>query len=169
MAIRMSAKTVVASSKWTPQLAPSVRRIFELYAYHGLTLDALLKRLAAEGIIYRQSMPKFNRSSVHAILRDRSYLGEVEFRKQWYPGKQTPLVDRETWNRVQALMGGHVYQSHEMTYAGELMQCRRLRPSDHRRTQDQVDEHRRATLHLLPLHLLQRGRPSAHARDGSSS
>jgi DNA invertase Pin-like site-specific DNA recombinase len=102
---------------------PIVRRIFELYAYRGLTLDALVKQLADEGVVYRPAMPRFNRSSVHAILRDRSYLGEVEFRKQWHPGKQQPLVDRETWNRVQALLGGHVYQSHEMTYAGELMQC----------------------------------------------
>ncbi|HEY2759600.1 MAG TPA: recombinase zinc beta ribbon domain-containing protein, partial [Pirellulales bacterium] len=46
-----------------------------------------------------------------------------EFRGQWYPGRHEPIMDRTTWNRVQALLGGHVYQSHELTYASELIQC----------------------------------------------
>lgn len=39
------------------------------------------------------------------------------------PGKHEPLTDRATWDRVQALLGGHVYQSHEMTYASERIAC----------------------------------------------
>ena len=106
-----------------PVTAPNVRRVFELYAYHNLTLDGVIDRMAAEGRIYRASVPKFLRGSLHAILRDRAYIGEIEHRGQWYPGKHEPLVERGTWDRVQALLGGHVYQSHEMTYAGEIMQC----------------------------------------------
>ena len=48
--------------------APKVRRIFELFAYHGCTLDMLIERLAAEGIVYRDAMPRFPRSTLHAIL-----------------------------------------------------------------------------------------------------
>lgn len=33
------------------------------------------------------------------------------------------FVDRATWDRVQGLLGGHIYQSHEMTYAGQRMIC----------------------------------------------
>ena len=106
-----------------PVPGENVRRIFELYAYHTLTLDGVVERLARDGLTYRSSLPRFNRSSVHAILRDRSYIGEVEYRGQWYPGKHSPLVNRDTWDRVQALLGGHVYQSHELTYAGDLIQC----------------------------------------------
>jgi site-specific DNA recombinase len=47
----------------------------------------------------------------------------VRFRGEWYPGKHEPLVDRMTWDRVQALLGGATYQAHEMTYAGEFMTC----------------------------------------------
>ena len=106
-----------------PVPADNVKRIFQLFAYHNHTLDTLIEKLAAEGRQFRSSTPKFPRSSVHNILKDRAYIGEIEFRGQWYPGKHEPLIDRETWDRVQALLGGHVYQSLSLTYAGELIQC----------------------------------------------
>ena len=106
-----------------PVPADNVKRIFQLFAYHNHTLDTLIEKLAAEARQFRSSMPKFPRSSVHNILKDRAYIGEIEFRGQWYPGKHEPLIDREIWDRVQALLGGHVYQSLSLTYAGELIQC----------------------------------------------
>ncbi len=106
-----------------PVAADNVRRIFHLFAWDHHTLDTLVEKLGAEGRLFRASMPKFPRSSVHNILKDRAYIGEIEFRGEWYPGKHEPLIDRATWNRVQALLGGHVYQSHALTYAGDIIQC----------------------------------------------
>jgi hypothetical protein len=102
---------------------PTVRRIFELFAHQSLTLDTLADRLRDEGLTYRASTPKFPRSSLHTILRDRAYIGEVEYQGNWYPGKHEPLVDRATWDRVQTILGGHIYQSHELTYAGDRIKC----------------------------------------------
>ena len=106
-----------------PVNGPKIRRLFHLYAYGNLTLDGVVERLVEEGTAYRDSQFKFQRSMVHTMLRDRAYIGEIEHRGQWYPGKHEPLVDRDTWNRVQALLGGHVYRSHDLTFAGEWMQC----------------------------------------------
>jgi site-specific DNA recombinase len=106
-----------------PVPAENVKRIFHLFAYENHTLDTLVEKLAAEGRQFRASTPKFPRSSIHNILKDRAYIGELEFRGQWYPGKHEPLIDRATWDRVQALLGGHIYQSHAHTYAGDLIQC----------------------------------------------
>jgi site-specific DNA recombinase len=106
-----------------PQEAANVRRIFHLYAYENLTLDGLVERINAEGLVYRASTPKFPRSSAHFILRDRSYIGEIFHKGEWYPGKHEPLIDRPTWDRVQALLGGQNYHYHELTYAGEFMTC----------------------------------------------
>ncbi len=103
--------------------AATVRRVFHLYAYQPLTLDALRDRLHHEGVTYRPSSPSFNRTKLHAMLTDRSYIGEIPFKNQWYPGKQEPLVDRATWDRVQALLGDKVYHAHQMTYAGDAMTC----------------------------------------------
>ncbi|MGA2035163.1 MAG: recombinase family protein, partial [Thermoguttaceae bacterium] len=106
-----------------PVNGPKIKRIFDLFAYHGLTLDMLIERLAAEGVVYRDTMPRFPRSTLHAILHDRAYIGEVEHKGQWFPGKHSPLVDRETWDRVQALLGGQVYRTHELTYGSDLITC----------------------------------------------
>ncbi|MHB8899153.1 MAG: recombinase family protein [Thermoguttaceae bacterium] len=102
---------------------PKVARIFHLYAYQGHTLDSLKEKLVEEGIVFSDRQPRFCRSKLHLILRDRAYIGEVSFRGQWYPGTHRPLVDRATWDRVQVLLGDKVYRSHELTYAGDLIAC----------------------------------------------
>ena len=89
-----------------PVPAANVRRIFHLYAYENLTLDGLVERINAEGLVFRASQPKFPRSTVHTILKDRAYIGEILHKGQWYPGKHEPLIDRATWDRVQVLLGG---------------------------------------------------------------
>ncbi len=106
-----------------PEEAANVRRIFHLYAYENVTLDGLVERLHADGRVFRQEQPKFPRSMVHAILKDRAYIGEILHKGEWYPGKHEVLIDRATWDRVQALLGGHVYHAQYLTYAGRLIQC----------------------------------------------
>ena len=107
-----------------PVNGTKVTKVFELYAYHHLTLDSLLERLYQEGIYYTDSMPRFTRSKLYTILRDRSYIGEVKYQGQWHPGTHKALVDRVTWDTVQVLLGEKVYRSHELTYAGGLIQCK---------------------------------------------
>ena len=103
--------------------AKRVRRIFELYAFHGHTLDSLVDQLDEEGIPYTASQRRFARSKLHNILRDRAYIGELKYHDEWYPGTHRPIVDRGTFDRVQVLMGEQTYQSHELLYAGELITC----------------------------------------------
>lgn len=105
------------------EAADNVRRIFHLFAYEPLTLDSLVARLQTEGRRFRPESPAFPRSSVHNILLDRAYIGDIEFRGQWFPGTQEPLIDRATWNRVQVLLGGKTYKAHGLTYAGGFLRC----------------------------------------------
>lgn len=102
---------------------PKIPRIFDLYAFHGKTLDTLGDALAAEGIAYTSRLPRFTRSKLHEILRDRAYIGEVEHKGKWYPGTHRPLVNRATWDRVQILLGEKVYRSHEHVFGGEFVRC----------------------------------------------
>ncbi|HEY3319585.1 MAG TPA: recombinase family protein [Planctomycetota bacterium] len=106
-----------------PDEAPQVRQIFELFAFHHHTLASLQQRLCELGIIYKPDHPDFPLSQVYDILTQRSYIGEIFYLGQWYPGKQEPLVQRSTFDRVQTLLGGCVYRSHQMTYASELITC----------------------------------------------
>ena len=124
---RYGYKNVRKDGRGLIQIAPresgNVRQIYQWYAHEALTLDMLMQRIAASGMTFREASPKFNRSTVHELLTDRSYIGEVPFKGNWYPGQHEPIVDRVTWNRVQALLGGSTYRAHEMTYAGELIRC----------------------------------------------
>ena len=106
-----------------PDDGPKVSRVFRLFAYEGLTLDTLAERLAEDGVSYRPSSAKWPRSTLHALLRHRAYIGEVPHQGEWHPGRHEPLTDRETWDRVQTLLGSKVYRSHELVYAGGLIAC----------------------------------------------
>jgi DNA invertase Pin-like site-specific DNA recombinase len=118
--VRLDGRSVVQIDQ---EDSPKIRRIHDMYAYEVHTLDSLIDALRAEGIEYTAACPEFTRSKVHAILRDRSYLGEVRFRGQWYPGTHEPIIDRLTWDRNQVLLGEKVYRTHEFTYACELIKC----------------------------------------------
>ncbi|REJ79775.1 MAG: recombinase family protein [Planctomycetota bacterium] len=106
-----------------PDHGPKVQRIFDLYAYHGHTLDSLRDTLFAEGVIYKPSQPRFTRSHLHSILNHRAYSGDVPYHGDWLPGQHEPLIDRGTWQRVQTMLNQHVYRSHELPFAGELTEC----------------------------------------------
>jgi len=100
-----------------------VQRIFELYATRNNTLDSLSAALIREGVTYTDSRPEFVRSTLHNILRDRSYVGEVFYQDQWFPGQHEPLVDLTTFSRVQTLLGGKTYNAHSSVYGSNLIQC----------------------------------------------
>lgn len=105
--------------------ARGVRRIFEFYAYQHHTLDSLSEVLDAEGLTYTASKPRFTRSKLYSMLQDRSCLGEVYYRGQWYPGKQPPLIDQTTFNCVNTLLGQKTYNAHESVYGSGMVVCGR--------------------------------------------
>ncbi|REJ64795.1 MAG: recombinase family protein, partial [Planctomycetota bacterium] len=106
-----------------PEHGPKIERIFELYAFHGHTLDSLVAHLAETGVSYSESAPRFTRSKLHTILRDRAYIGEIAYHGEWYPGSHEPLVSRAVFDRVQALLGEQTYQSHDLVYGCERITC----------------------------------------------
>lgn len=106
-----------------PEHGCKIPQIFELYAYHNHSIDSLLQHLLDVGINYTDPAPKFTRSKLHSILRDRAYIGELQFHGEWYPGRHDPLVDRTTFDRVQVRLGDQVYQSHDLLYGSERIVC----------------------------------------------
>ena len=106
-----------------PENGPKIQQIYDLYAYHGHTLDSLGEALQREGVTFTPSQPVFVRSMLYRILTSRAYIGEVNHQGVWHKGTHTPLVSHSVWERVQGLLGHHVYRNHDLTYAGERITC----------------------------------------------
>ncbi len=103
--------------------AANLRRMFQLYAYGNCTLEGIVKRFEKDGVDYRPNNPKWSRTSVHNMLNDRAYIGEIQYKGNWYPGKHDVLIDRATWDRVQTLLGNRQQVTHTLTFAGDLIDC----------------------------------------------
>lgn len=84
------------------------------------SLNAELRR---RGVRYTEKTPRFGHSKLHQILRDRSYIGEVFYGEEWFPGTHEPLVERATFDHVQRLLGNKVYLKHQTTYGHKLITC----------------------------------------------
>jgi site-specific DNA recombinase len=95
-----------------PGEAAVVRRMFE----EMLTLGSptqIAARLSDEGITTKawttqdgrvRIGARIDKKYLHKVLRNRIYLGELSNRGNWYPGAHEPIIERELWDRVHAVL-----------------------------------------------------------------
>lgn len=88
-----------------PERADLVRFAFTSYATGDWSLSRLAKELTARGLTTRptpsQPAKPVTTTGLHKILTNPYYQGTVTFRGVTYDGTHEPLVDAETWLRVQ--------------------------------------------------------------------
>jgi DNA invertase Pin-like site-specific DNA recombinase len=95
--------------------AETVRTLFDLYTQLG-TVKALKEE--ADRIDLRTKARKPNNGSraggmsftighLHKLLTNRIYIGEITHKGNSYPGEQTPIVERATWDAVQAQLAAN--------------------------------------------------------------
>ncbi len=89
-----------------PEHAPTLRRLFELYATDGYTLDSLAEKLQKEGHRYSLGNPRFSRTCLAYILNNRFYVGEVRRNGKVFEGKHRLLISRSTFDKCQAILHG---------------------------------------------------------------
>jgi DNA invertase Pin-like site-specific DNA recombinase len=117
--IRENGRAIVRTEEHEARL---VRKLFDLYATGIYTLDTLRAKLVADAETYRGATA-WPRSQIHKMLSDRAYIGQIRYHGEFYEGRHEKLVDFATFERVQELLGGRQYKAHEMTFAGELVDC----------------------------------------------
>jgi site-specific DNA recombinase len=86
-----------------PLHAPLVAIMFDLYANQRLGARNIAGWLNQRGHRTRQGR-RWSHTSVLTVLRNRAYIGEISFRGRHYKAPHPPLVDRELFERVQALL-----------------------------------------------------------------
>lgn len=98
--------------------ADIVRMIFERYS-ELQSMVALADELHARGIRSKQRTlsdgrsyggQPMNRGALAHLLKNRVYIGEVTHRDQAYPGEHLPIIDRDLWEKVQALIAGNTHE-----------------------------------------------------------
>ena len=96
--------------------AALVRHIFERFLQVG-SATKLVHELNTAGQPTKRGRP-FDKGVVYKLLNNRTYVGEVEHKGTAYPGEHEPLVDRATWDRVQAILAENCRRRSCHTRAG---------------------------------------------------
>lgn len=88
-----------------PEIAPLIRRAFERFA-SGVSTRRIIDELNANGVRGNQGRP-LTYSTVNKILKNRKYIGEFIHGENRLTDAYEPLIDPETFERVQARISGN--------------------------------------------------------------
>lgn len=80
--------------------AAVVRRIYSLYA-QNVGMGAIAKMLNAEGSHTRRGFA-WTPKEIRDVLRNETYAGVMTYARERYPDRAPVIIDRETWDAVQA-------------------------------------------------------------------
>jgi site-specific DNA recombinase len=91
-----------------PERGPHMRWAFEQYATGEWSIGLLNEALYDRGVRTRPNKRyparKLSPSALHEILRDPYYIGVVRYKGVEYGGVHEPLIDQDTFSRVQAIL-----------------------------------------------------------------
>jgi len=79
-----------------------VRSIFERFLRLG-SVTLVVRDLQAEGKLTKRGKP-FDKGIVYKLLNNRVYAGEAVHKGTSYPGEHEAIVDRDTFDKVQAIL-----------------------------------------------------------------
>ena len=92
--------------------AKLIRHIFQRFAEIGSS-TTLVKELKLDGVTskswttqdgkVREGKP-IDKSPIYKLLNNRTYLGELRHKEQWYPAEHPPIIDSKVWEGVHAIL-----------------------------------------------------------------
>jgi DNA invertase Pin-like site-specific DNA recombinase len=85
-----------------PVEAEQVRWIFARFLEIG-SGTVLARETAARGVVKKRGLP-VDKKYLYRLLNNQVYLGETVHKGVAYPGEHDAIVDRETWDRVHAIL-----------------------------------------------------------------
>ena len=85
--------------------AALVPHVFERFLRVG-SATMLVQELNAAGHRTKRAKP-FDKGVLYKLLKNRTYVGEVEHKGTAYPGEHEALVERATWDKVHAIVAGN--------------------------------------------------------------
>ena len=107
--------------------AATVRAIFDLYLEHG-TVPALQAEVARRGLITRRRTTgaggsgggrTFSRGHLYKLLTNPLYIGEIDHKGERHRGQHPAIIDRATWDAVQAQLRANTHGKRRRTNSKE--------------------------------------------------
>lgn len=84
-----------------------VRDIFERFIRLG-SVTLVVRELQAEGRLIKRDKP-FDKGIVYKLINNRVYVGEAVHKGTSYPGEHQAIVDRDTFDKVRAILATNGY------------------------------------------------------------
>ena len=98
-----------------PREAKLIRHIFQRFVEIGSS-TLLVKELRLDGVTskawvtqdgkVREGKP-IDKSLIYKLLHNRTYLGELRHREQWYPAEHPAIIDQELWDSVHGILASN--------------------------------------------------------------
>ena len=95
--------------------AKLIRHIFQRFVELGSS-TALVKELKLDGVTSkawttqdgktREGRP-IDKGHIYKLLSNRTYLGELRHKDQWYQAEHPPIISRELWDSVHAILASN--------------------------------------------------------------
>src|SRR5690606_24753835 len=75
----------------------------------NLTADGITTKAWTTQEGQTRSGTRIDKKYLHKLLRNRTYLGELSHKGNWYPGAHPPIIDQELWDKVHTVLArdGH--------------------------------------------------------------
>ena len=103
-----------------------VNEVFDRFV-KGTPINTICNILNGKGLVHHYG--EWNNYTARRLLKNRHYIGEVRFADQWYPGRHTPIVDFETFEKAQVLLkyrdDNRKSDNKHTTYLGGLVWCKK--------------------------------------------
>jgi DNA invertase Pin-like site-specific DNA recombinase len=84
-----------------PERSEMIRHLFEWYADGDISLKELAKKARETGLCHKGKGTPLTPSSIHRVITNRLYYGDIEWSGMVFQGKHKPLISRQLWQRVQ--------------------------------------------------------------------
>jgi len=79
---------------------PIIKKIFQLYATKGYSLEKITSLANEEGLRSKKGY-KLHKSTIHKILKDPIYYGDFKWNDKIYKGKHLAIISKELFDEVQ--------------------------------------------------------------------
>lgn len=95
--------------------AKIIRYIFQRFVEIGSS-TVLVKELRLDGVTSKcwttqdgkvRSGKLIDKGLIYKLLNNRTYLGELRHKEQWYQAEHSPIINRDLWDQVHAILATH--------------------------------------------------------------